>query len=103
MTLDGPPLSCRQVAEALGVSTRVVRKLIDAGALEAIRLPNAGPGGRPELGRFRIPRAQVCRMLENREKRSGMLGPIGNSGNTVTQTLDVRAVEAVPSERWKRK
>lgn len=102
MSPEGPPLSTAQVAEALGVSRRFVRKLIDAGALEAIRLPNAGTSGRPELGRFRIPRAQVCRMLENRAQRSGMLGPIGNNGNTVTRKLDTRPAKSVRSKRGKR-
>ena len=67
MTLwdDGPPLSPVALAEALGVTGRYVRKLIKAGVLEAIRLPNAGDSGRRELGRLRIPRSEARRLAES--------------------------------------
>jgi excisionase family DNA binding protein len=54
-----------ELAAALGVTSRYIRKLIAAGALEAVRLPNAGRSGRPELGRLRIPRAAARRLAES--------------------------------------
>ncbi len=53
---DGPPVSPRELADVLGVSRSYVRKLVRAGVLPAVRLPNAGASGRRDLGRLRISR-----------------------------------------------
>jgi len=100
MNPEGPPLSCRQVAEALGVSPRFVQKLVAAGALKAFRLPSAGTMGRP--GRLRIYRAQVVAMLENRQRRAANVANVANVANGHKQTLDSRGSETVPSDRGER-
>jgi excisionase family DNA binding protein len=48
-------LTCAQVADELGVSTRTVLRWIDAGHLAAVRLPG---------GRLRIPQTALAAMLE---------------------------------------
>jgi hypothetical protein len=53
---EGPPVSPADLAEAIGMGDKYVRKLIAGGALEAVRMPNAGASGRAEYGRWRIPR-----------------------------------------------
>lgn len=95
LSAAGPPLSCREVAEALGVSPRFVQKLIHAGALEAFRLPSAGAGGRP--GRLRIYRAQVVAMLDYRARRAANVANVANRANGGKQTLDTRASAAASS------
>lgn len=95
MSPEGPPLSCREVAEALGVSARFVQKLVGAGALSAFRLPSAGPAGRP--GRLRIHRAQVVAMLDNRERRANVAN-VAHVANRHTQPLDVRHGARVASK-----
>lgn len=80
---EGPPLRPSQLAALLGVTTRYVRKLIHAGALPGVRLPNLGRSGRRDLGRLLITREAARALAAD----LGM-GPNGNSGNSGTQTLD---------------
>lgn len=76
---EGGPVSPRDLAEVLGVTPRYIRKLIAAGALDAVRLPSAGDKGRDDLGRFRIPRAAARALLARN---------VGNNGNSRAQTVD---------------
>ena len=46
---DGPPVKPADLACALGVTPRYVRKLIAAGARQAVRLPSAGKAGAREV------------------------------------------------------
>jgi excisionase family DNA binding protein len=95
MNADGPPLSCREVAEALGVSARFVQKLVHAGALEAFRLPSAGATDRP--GRLRIPRSRVIAMLARR--RIANVANVANRANAGKQTLDIAPAPAASLRR----
>jgi hypothetical protein len=81
---DGPPLSPAQLAAQLGVSSRYVRRLVQLGILQAMRLPNLGRGGRPELGRLRIPRAAARALAAD----LGMKSPNGNSGNSRAENVE---------------
>ena len=46
---DGPPREPRELAEAAGVSTGVVRGLVEAGTLAPVSIPDAPPAWRPDL------------------------------------------------------
>lgn len=61
---EGPPVTPANLAATLGVTSRYVRKAIAAGALLALRLPNLGPVGRQDLGRFRIERSEARHFAE---------------------------------------
>lgn len=62
---EGGPVTPSDLAGALGVTGRYVRKAIAAGVLPAVRLPNLGASGRHDLGRFRIARSEARLFAES--------------------------------------
>jgi hypothetical protein len=103
MTLDdlqepGPPVTPADVAEALGVTPRYIRRLIEHDVLEAVMLPSAGR--KRERGRWRIPREAARRLAVElgHEADGGNVGNRGNRGNARREVLDTVPRRLVTSD-----
>lgn len=80
---DGPPIGPRQLAELVGVSTRQVRKWLEAGVCPCVRLPSPGRGG-AKYGRLRVSREDarlLCETIGLLPKK-GTLGTKGPMSET---------------------